>query len=316
MSFSRVAAVTGANKGIGLAIVRNLALQYPSSTFSNGPLLIYLTARDRSRGEEAIKTLQNDAQLKKAKALAADGGLATIEYYGLDISKPQSITDFASFLKQKHPDGIDIVVNNAGIAMEGFGISPSSSAPPPICLGIPDRQPTLIPLPDINVVKQTLQTNYHGTLLSTLSFLPLIRPNGRLVNISSIAGHLSTKYSPALISRFQNSRTVDEITTLMDDFTSAVERGTEKEEGWPSAAYSVSKSGVTGMTRAIALEEKKRGRGILVNSCCPGYVDTDMSKGRGWKSVDEGAETPVMLAFGDIGDTVGEFWQDKKVTEW
>ncbi len=102
----------------------------------------------------------------------------------------------------------------------------------------------------------------------------------------------------------------------MNEFTSAVEHGTEKEEGWPSAAYAVSKSGVTGMTRAIALEEKKRGRGVLVNSCCPGYVDTDMTKGRGVKTVDEGASTPVMLALGDIGDTVGEFWQNEKVIEW
>lgn len=129
MSFTRIAAVTGANKGIGLAIVRNLALQYPSSAFNNGPLLIYLTARDKSRGEEAVKTLQNDDQLKKAKALAQDGGLATIKYHGLDISKKQSILDFAKFLKEEHPDGIDIVVNNAGIAMEGFGKSAQDHIP-------------------------------------------------------------------------------------------------------------------------------------------------------------------------------------------
>ena len=121
MAFERVAAVTGANKGIGLAIVRNLALQYPSSAFNNGPLLIYLTARDRGRGEEAVKSLQNDSQLKKAKALATDGGLATIKYHGLDISNEKSIRDFAGFLKKEHPEGIDMVVNNAGIAMDGFG---------------------------------------------------------------------------------------------------------------------------------------------------------------------------------------------------
>lgn len=125
MAFTRIAAVTGANKGIGLAIVRNLALQYPSSTFNNGPLLIYLTARDQGRGEEAVKSLQNDAQLKKAKALTTDGGLATIKYHGLDISKEKSIIDFAAFLKKEHPDGLDMVVNNAGIAMEGFGKSSS-----------------------------------------------------------------------------------------------------------------------------------------------------------------------------------------------
>ena len=30
------------------------------------------------------------------------------------------------------------------------------------------------------------------------------------------------------------------------------------------------------MTKVIALEEAKRGRGVLVNACCPGYVKTDM----------------------------------------
>ena len=102
----------------------------------------------------------------------------------------------------------------------------------------------------------------------------------------------------------------------MNEFTSAVERGREKEEGWPSAAYAVSKSGVTGMTRAVAEEEKGRGRGLLVNCCCPGYVDTEMTKGRGVRSVDEGAGTPVLLALGDIGDVTGEFWRDEKVVEW
>lgn len=131
--FSRIAAVTGANKGIGLAIVRNLALQYPSSTFNNGPLLIYLCARDQGRGEDAVKTLQSDARLRKTRALAQDGGLTSVTYHGLDISRTKSILDFAGFLEKEHPEGIDMVVNNAGIAMNGFGVLRShllSSLPP------------------------------------------------------------------------------------------------------------------------------------------------------------------------------------------
>ena len=108
--FSRIAAVTGANKGIGLAIIRNLALKYPSSAFNNGPLLIYLCARDKGRGEDAVKALESDAQLKKAKALVQDGGLTTVKYHGLDISKTESVLDFAGFLRKEHPEGIDIVV--------------------------------------------------------------------------------------------------------------------------------------------------------------------------------------------------------------
>jgi carbonyl reductase 1 len=115
MSYSCIGAVTGANKGIGLAIVRQLALQYPKSAFNNGPLLIYLTARDTMRGEAAVKSLYEDSQLKKAQALRSDGGLADIKYHQLDISDTRSIRGFSEFLRKEHGEGrIDFVVNNAG----------------------------------------------------------------------------------------------------------------------------------------------------------------------------------------------------------
>ncbi|KAL9599855.1 MAG: hypothetical protein Q9219_003549 [cf. Caloplaca sp. 3 TL-2023] len=289
MGFTRVAAVTGANKGIGLAIVRNLALHYPSSSFNNGSFLIYLTARDQTRGEEAVKALHNDAQLKQAKALANDGGLTSIKYHPLDISRSDSITDFAAFLKEEHLDGIDMLINNAGIAMQGF---------------------------DQNVVQQTLQCNYYGTLQATQSILPSIRAGGRLINVSSMSGHLSSKYSATNRSAFTSAVSVDDITRLMQAFSSAVKQGKEQEQGWPSAAYAVSKCGIIGMTRAVALQQQQQGSTVLVNSCCPGFVSTDMTKGRGAKTVDQGAQTPVLLALGDIGGSHGEFWQHEKIIQW
>ena len=89
-----------------------------------------------------------------------------------------------------------------------------------------------------------------------------------------------------------------------------------KAEGWPSAAYAVSKAGEIAFTKAIAVEAKKNGKNVLVNACCPGYVNTDMTKGNGVKTVDEGAKTPVMLALGEIGGKGGEFWQHEKIIEW
>lgn len=101
--------------------MRQLALQYPKSPLENGPFLIYLTARDKGRGEAAVAELQQDAQLKKAKALKADGGLSEIRFHPLDITDSSSVQSLAAHLKETHGDGIDFVINNAGIAMDGFG---------------------------------------------------------------------------------------------------------------------------------------------------------------------------------------------------
>jgi carbonyl reductase 1 len=68
-----------------------------------------------------LKTLESDAVLKKAKVLAQDGGDSTIKFQELDISKEASIKSFGEYLKGEHPEGIDVVVNNAGIALNGFG---------------------------------------------------------------------------------------------------------------------------------------------------------------------------------------------------
>ena len=43
---------------------------------------------------------------------------------------------------------------------------------------------------DANVVKETIHTNYYGTLEATQLLLPQIRSNGRLVNVSSMSSKL------------------------------------------------------------------------------------------------------------------------------
>jgi carbonyl reductase 1 len=111
-------------------------LQYQKSALNNGPLLVYLAARDKSRGEEALASINADSDLKKAEVLAADGGLAGVEFHQLDIADSASIKDFAAFLKERHPDGIDFVINNAGMAMDGF--SAFSSQPRCCSLDISD----------------------------------------------------------------------------------------------------------------------------------------------------------------------------------
>ncbi|KAH8679600.1 hypothetical protein BGZ60DRAFT_234213 [Tricladium varicosporioides] len=288
---SRVVAVTGANKGIGLAIVRALALQYPASPLRAGPLTIYLTARSVERGSAALDSLNQDQQVKSAKVLVQDGGDTTIKFRELDISDSKSIQSFSEFLKREHPEGIDALVNNAGIAMTGF---------------------------DNNVVKETLHTNYYGTLQMTQSILPQIRPGGRLVNVASMAGLISGRYSSSLRNAFVSASqtSVEACNSLMEKFAADVKAGNHQAEGWPSTAYSVSKAGEIAYTKLIAGEEARRGREVLVNVCCPGWVVTDMTKGKGTKTVDQGAMTPTLLALGDIKGVTGEFWQHERIVEW
>ena len=98
---SKVAIVTGANKGIGLAIVKGLAKKF------NGDL--YLTSRNEERGLSAVKEL-------------SDEGIKVL-YHQLDIDDESSIVKFAGFIKEKY-GGIDILINNAAIAFKNAATEP------------------------------------------------------------------------------------------------------------------------------------------------------------------------------------------------
>jgi carbonyl reductase 1 len=104
-------------------------LQYPKSSFNTGSLLIYLTARDQSRGEEALKVTLSDADLKSI--LSSGAGPVDVAFHSLDITDDASVNTFVDHLRKTHSEGIDIVINNAGIAMNGFGTSNGSKCPPP-----------------------------------------------------------------------------------------------------------------------------------------------------------------------------------------
>lgn len=120
MSYTRVAAVTGGNRGIGNAIVRNLALGYPKSLLNNGPLIIYLTARNASKGRVAVDEMRRQPVLREAKVLRMHGGLVDIEFKQLDVADEKSIIAFEESMIKEHADGIDVLVNNAAITSQ-FG---------------------------------------------------------------------------------------------------------------------------------------------------------------------------------------------------
>ena len=251
-----------------------------------------MTARDSHRGIEAQKGIAGDLDLRKIDALRHNNeGFLEPKYRPLDVQSPQSISHLVDDLNREHPDGIDILVNNAGIAVEtvqGFRLA---------------------------TVDQTLATNYYGTLNMTEGLLPLVaKKQGRIVNMSSMLGKLK-KYPAPIAERFREAKEVSEVTELVNEFRNAIAAGDHEEKGWPSSAYAVSKSAVTAISKIMGQKSLKK-HGVLVNSCCPGFVRTEMTHGRGKKSPDQGTRTPVKLAIDDVNSTSGEFWEHEEVSIW
>ena len=79
-------------------------------------------------------------------------------------------------------------------------------------------------------------------------------------------------------------------------------------------AYNVSKTALNAITRLLAVELD--GRGILVNSVCPGWVRTDMGGAGATRSVEEGAASVLWAArLGPDGPT-GGFFRDGNALPW
>lgn len=88
---TKVAVVTGSNKGIGFEIVKGLCRKIGA---------VYLTARNEERGRQAVEKLEKL-------------GLRPL-FHVLDVTSESSIQEFANYISTHH-SGIDILVNNAGI---------------------------------------------------------------------------------------------------------------------------------------------------------------------------------------------------------
>jgi NAD(P)-dependent dehydrogenase (short-subunit alcohol dehydrogenase family) len=235
MSESRVALVTGANRGIGREVCRQLAAR---------GFHVVLTARNLARAEAAASTI-------------GATGTGSVIPARLDVTDAGSIRTLADELSGRRLS-VDVLVNNAGVLLsEDDGV-----------LEMTARD-----------IRATFETNVIGAVAVSQAFVPgmIDRGHGRIVNVSSEAGQLSSMetYAPA---------------------------------------YSMSKAALNAFTRQLAGET--RGTDVLVNSACPGWVRTDMGGPGAPRSVEEGADTIVWLATLGAKGPSGGFFSDRRKLEW
>lgn len=177
--------ITGANRGIGLALVQK---------FLTEGFKVIGTSRT---GE--IKTEIN----------------SNFQCLKLDVTSTESINELITFVKKQNLK-IDLVINNAGVGLDLDSENP-----------------------EIDIIKQTFDTNVFGLISFTESIKDFIISGGTIFNISSVMGMLN------------------------------------RDKILPNAtAYRMSKSALNMYTKTLSARLLEKN--IKVVSIHPGWVKTDM----------------------------------------
>ncbi|XP_051146887.1 (+)-neomenthol dehydrogenase-like [Andrographis paniculata] len=293
----KYAVVTGANKGIGFEICKQLATQ--------GNITVVLAARDHNRGLEAVE---------KLKELGHGGG--QVIFQQLDVTDSVSVAAFAEFIKSKFGK-LDILVNNAGVSganVDGEAMRAAASMA---------EDPSKVNWSEIIVetyetAEAAFQINYYGAKRTTEALLPLLKlsQSPRIVNMASVMAMLqnvSHEWAKGVLSNVENL-TEEKLDEVANQYLKDVKDGVAKEKGWPasSGSYVISKAVLTAYTRLVA----KRHPSCKINAVCPGFTKTDMNHHSGFLTVEQGAESPVRLALlGDDGPS-GLFFNRKQVSQF
>jgi NAD(P)-dependent dehydrogenase (short-subunit alcohol dehydrogenase family) len=212
----RRAIVTGANSGLGFETALALAGHGGDVT---------LAVRDLAKGEAA------------AEQIRARSPQASIEVRRLDLADLASIDEFAWLWRESHPDGLDMLINNAGI------------------MAIPRRDTA-------DGFEMQLGTNHLGHFALTGRLLEALRPEGRIVTVSSQAHRMGRI-----------------------DFEDLM--GERKYGAW--RAYGQSKLANLLFMRSLAERLERAGSTIASVAAHPGFASTHLQavapemKGRGWQ---------------------------------
>jgi NAD(P)-dependent dehydrogenase (short-subunit alcohol dehydrogenase family) len=162
MQDNPVALITGANKGIGLQIAKDLS--------AHG-FTVVVGSRNLQDGQTAAKSIGDDARAVQ-----------------LDVTDQVSIAAAAARIRDEL-GRLDVLVNNAGISHAEL---PGRSFEEIVASGH-------LSVASLNEVRAVFETNVFGVIAVTRAMLPLLReaPAARIVNVASSGGSLTLNSDPA-----------------------------------------------------------------------------------------------------------------------
>uniref|UniRef100_A0ACD5V4J9 Uncharacterized protein n=1 Tax=Avena sativa TaxID=4498 RepID=A0ACD5V4J9_AVESA len=290
---TRIAVVTGGNKGIGFEVCTQLA---------SGGVTVVLTARDETRGTAAVE---------KLKGL----GLPDVVFHQLEITDASSIARLADFLKTRFGK-LDILVNNAAIGGVEYVHELDTDEEKFSGLDVYQRLEWMVKSVNetVDSAKEGVQTNYYGTKHVIESLLPLLQSSseGRIVNVSSDYGLLTFIKNEAVRQELNDIEKLTEqrLDELLDKFLKDFEASALEAHGWPNgfAAYKMAKATMNAYSRILA----RRHPELRVNCAHPGYVKTDMTMSSGVLTPEEGARNVVKVALLPDGGPTGVYFAKGK----
>jgi NAD(P)-dependent dehydrogenase (short-subunit alcohol dehydrogenase family) len=329
----RLVVVTGADKGIGYAVVKGILKENPNWT-------VCLTSRDESRGKAAVQRLHDEIKL-------------TAKYHQLDIDDESSISRFRDHISENHKNGIHILINNAGVfpkfcdipevksssQIESTGqmqSTPESVGGVPTEVGQPGSEKTEGPQEmveggkeekksssctfDKENYKLIIQNNYFSTLHVCEALFPLLGENSTVVFVGSRMGNLA--YMNTLESKqlkLRGCTRIEDVSKLMEQLMNTDPdclynpENKEDENAWLARSpedelipnyhlgeiypWAMSKLGLSIICRLYQLQfdAEKQPQNIHVVTCCPGLVKTDLNP-KGTRTPEQGADTIIWAA--------------------
>lgn len=217
-------------------------------------------------------------------ARASLGHLSRTTYHKLDVTNPSDISEIYSFIKSSIGT-LDVLFNNAGCYFPIEEFSPL-------------------------IAHTAISINFFGVKNLTDALIPLLSPEGLIINMSSWYGETRFLSNPELTERFLSpGLTMEKVIELAEEYLRCVEEGDWQQKGWPTFAHAVSKNLQNAYTRVLSRDLESLGSRIRVNAVNPGWVKSGMDKKGGELTLEEGILMPV-AAIRDYDTGSGKYWSD------